>query len=205
MNLLKKIIFILTHPQVVLISGKGRFDVLETVNRVLEHYPEPKKALIFESGLSNSKETDKFRFYLRMSSSPILIATRTGEISLDKFSFKGERKESEEIEKLVQVLPKSGFLIFNFDDEALQPLTEKTTAGVLTYGFQERADITASDVNIGPKGTNFKISVEGNIIPFWLEGLFGKKHIYNVLAAVALAKIRNMNLVNISQIFQIER
>jgi UDP-N-acetylmuramoyl-tripeptide--D-alanyl-D-alanine ligase len=37
------------------------------------------------------------------------------------------------------------------------------------------------------------------LVPFWLEGVFGKEQIYSALTAVAVGKILGMNLVEISQ------
>ena len=104
------------------------------------------------------------------------------------------------------IIKNFSFLVLNFDDEAVQNIGVETKAHILTYGFQERADIKVSDINIDREGANFKISIEGNIIPFWIKKLFrdpfGKEHIYSVMAAISLGKIKNMNLVNISQNFR---
>jgi len=51
-------------------------------------------------------------------------------------------------------------------------------------------------------GTNFKIINEGNAIPFWLGGVFGKEQIYGALAAVCAGKITGLNLVEMSQLLK---
>ncbi|GAI57101.1 unnamed protein product, partial [marine sediment metagenome] len=109
-----------------------------------------------------------------------------------------------------------GFLILNFDDETAREIKTETIAHSLTFGFQEGADFQASDIKYqtsegseGGKegkaifdlntGVNFKINYKGNIVPVWLEKLFGKEQIYSALAAVGVGVIFDLNLVEISQ------
>jgi len=89
-------------------------------------------------------------------------------------------------------------LILNFDDETVRELKTETIAHPLTFGFQEEADFRASDIKLN-SGTNFKINYKGNIVPIWLEKLFGKEQIYSTLSAVSVGVIFNLNLVEISQ------
>jgi UDP-N-acetylmuramate-alanine ligase len=201
-NFFKKLSFLFKRPQVILITGRGRSWAFQTIRYLLRFYSEKKDVLVFESDLSKPGEIDEFSFYLKKSKSPVLIVTGAGKIPPDRFSFKGDKEELIEIKKIAKILPGGGFLILNFDDETVREIKNGTKADVLTYGFQEKADIKISDINIDREGTNFKINIEENIIPFWLKGLFGKEHIYSVMAAISLGEIKNMNLVNISQSFQ---
>jgi len=197
-------------PQIILITGGGRSRAFQAINYLLKFYPEKKDVSALESDLSKSEEMDEFSFYFKKSKSPVLVVTSTGEIPSDRFSFKGDEKEIAKIKKIAQILPSNGFLILNFDDETVREIKNGTKANVLTYGFQEKADIKVSDINIDNEGINFKINIEENIIPFWLkrtypdsaERLLTKERIYSVMAAISLGKIKNMNLVSISQNFQ---
>jgi len=202
MNIFKKLVFIIKRPRVVLITGKGRFRAIYAIRFLLNFYSGKKDVLVFESDLSKPGDIDKFSFYLKKSKLPILIITNTGKISLDRLSFQGNEKEVMKIKELAKILPANGFLILNFDDEAVQSVAKETKAHILTYGFQEKASIKVSDVNVDKEKTNFKISIEGNIVPFWIKNLFGKEYIYSIMAAISLGKIKNMNLVSISQNFQ---
>jgi len=202
LNFFKKISFLFKKPQVILIVGKGRSYVFQTVSQLLKSYSGKKKILIFESGLSEPGELKKFSFYLRKSRLPVLIVTHSSEVPPDKFFFNSDKEETLKTKKLAEILPTYGFLILNFDDETIREIKDETRANVLTYGFQERADLKASDINVDVKGSNFKINFEENIIPFWIKKLFGKEHIYSILAAVSLSKVNNINLVNVSQSFK---
>ena len=201
MIFLKKLLFLFKRPQVVIIIGNGRSYVSKTILHILKSFPKKKKILVLESDLLNQNEYKIFNFYLRRSKKPILIVTHLGEIYPDRILVADEEEKTIGARKLARTLPNYGYLILNSDDEAFQEIKKETKANVLSYGFWEKADFKASDINIDLEGTNFKINVEGNIIPFWLRGLFGKAHIYSILASVALAKINGINLVDFSQIF----
>lgn len=208
MNLLKKLIFLLRRPSVILVFGRGRASAAESVFRAFKPYyivrkvsdisaKKRKEALIFEVELTPQNLED-FEFLVRNSRFPVLIATQFGDIPPDRDSFAGERKETFQIKRLVKKMSK-GCLILNFDDEAVRELKEESPIPVLTFGFQKGADIRATDINVNPEGTNFKIDYQGSIVPFWLKNLFGKEQVYSVLAAVGAGVKRDINLVEISQ------
>jgi len=199
MNIFKKLVFLFKRPDVIVITGKGRACAAQAILQVLKPYLEKEKILIFESDLSKPKDSEKFSFLLKKSQLPILVVTHVGEIPADKDFFAGEREETSQIRKLAEVLPARGFLILNFDDETVREIENESLANSLTYGFQERADFQATDVNVNLSGTNFKMNYQGNIVPFWLKNLFGKEQIYSVLTAICLGVVKNINLVEVSQ------
>ena len=202
LNFLKKLLFLFKRPPVILITGEGRSYVIQTTFQLLKSCSEKKEVLVFESDLSESEDISRFSFYLRKSKLPILIVTHIGEIPPDRVFFDGDREKTVKIKKLSKILPERALLVLNFDDETVREIKSETNASILTYGFQERANFKASDINIDTEGTNFKINYEESIIPFWLKRLFGKKHIYSILAAASLSKINNINLVEAFQNFK---
>jgi len=133
---------------------------------------------------------------------PILVVTHIGDIPFDKDFFAGPREKTKEIIKLAKILPAQGFLILNFDDETAREIKTETIAHSLTFGFQEGADFRASDIKLNT-GVNFKINYKGNIVPVWLEKLFGKEQIYSALAAASCGVIFDLNLVEISQALKV--
>ena len=92
-------------------------------------------------------------------------------------------------------------LILDFDNEDIRMLAEKTTAKILTFGFQEEADLRATDVNLNHlnHGVNFKINYQGSVVPIWLEKYSGEGQIYAALAAISVGIVFGLNLVEISQ------
>lgn len=199
MNIFKKLIFLFKRPSVILVIGKGRSCATQAISKALKSYSEKGKIKIFESDLSEPKEIEKFSFLLKKSQLPILVVTHIGDIPADKDFFAGDRGETLQIRKLAKILPDRAFLILNFDDETVREIENESLARSLTYGFQERANFRASDINLNLTGTNFKVNYEGNIVPFWLKNLFGKEQIYSALTAICLGVVKNINLVEISQ------
>jgi len=111
--------------------------------------------------------------------------------------------------KLVRGLPRDGFAILNFDDRKTREMRAHTGAKVLTYGFNEAADVRAEDVSLESKlqewsenylnigGTLTKIKYQGNILPLFLPNVLGKTHVYAALSAAALGLAKGLNLIEI--------
>jgi UDP-N-acetylmuramoyl-tripeptide--D-alanyl-D-alanine ligase len=206
MKLIKKIKFSLKRPRVIIVTGKGKETAAEAIFQSLRQYLKIKKIsvlpwkicsdeiLLFES---DSKNED-FNYLIQRSSLPILIGTQVGDIPSDRNFFAGEEGEVGELKKLAKILPTFGYLILNFDDETVREIKTESRAHTLTFGFQEGADLRASDIRLN-RGTNFKIRLNGSLVPVWLEGVFGKEQIYAALVAATAGKIFDLNLVKISQ------
>jgi len=106
-----------------------------------------------------------------------------------------------EIENLVKSLPRSLHLILNFDDEEVRKISNAFT---LTFGFKNGSDLQATDFYLNENGATFKLNFKGNILPIWLPCHFGREKINAVLAALAVAQVFNLNLVEVSKIFKKE-
>jgi len=193
LSIFSKIIFPLKKPQIIIVSGNNQDEV---VFKVLNQYLKVKKikdklrasdiirneVLIFESQVG---ETESFEFLIDKSKAPVLLVTSGyGEIG--------------KITRLAEVLPDSGFLLLNSDDEAIRGLIEKSAAESLTFGFQEKADFQVTDVkNNG--GTNFKINYKVNIVPVRLERFISREEIYAILAAAVVGEALKINLVKVTE------
>ena len=224
MNIFKKLIFLIKRPCIILVTGKGCFSASEAIFQVLNPYFKARKIsnnklplvkdkneiLIFENELADSQSDENIEeliFLFKKSQLPILAVTHIGEIPSDKNLFAclaesrraGKREKTSLIRKIVKTLPDYGFLILNSDDETAREIKKESSASSLTYGFQKGADFQATDININLDGTNFKINHQGNIVPFWLNKLFGKELIYSALAGICLGTIKKINLVDMSQ------
>jgi len=222
MNLLSKLIFFLRKPKIIIVTGNGRICAAEAIFQVLKQHFKVKKISDFKLALPSSREISLldlvkrneilifetevekykvFEFLVKNSRLPILVVTQVGEIPFDRDFFAGEKKDVEEILKLAKILPAFSPLILNFDDETIREIKDLTNLKTLTFGFQERADFRATDIKLN-LGTNFKLNYQGNIVPIWLERLFGKEQIYAALAAISVGIIFDLNLVEISQAFK---
>jgi UDP-N-acetylmuramoyl-tripeptide--D-alanyl-D-alanine ligase len=199
MSLLNKLKFIWKKPKVVIVTGNGRACAAEAISQVLkEHFKIDNEILIFETGLKNSQDFENLSYLVKKSPLVVLVVTHIGDIPFDKDFFAGEKGKTIEIRKLAKLMPAQGYLVLNFDDETVREIKDETNLKELTFGFQVEADFQASDIKLNT-GTNFKINYKGNIVPIWLEKLFGKEQIYAALAAIAVGTIFGLNLVEISQ------
>lgn len=193
---MSKLKFLLKKPKVIIVTGEGKSCAKEAIFQVLrEHFKVGQEILIFETDLTDS---EKFKFLVSKSSLPILVVTHLGEISPDVDFFAGPREKANPIKELAKILPTQGYLVLNFDDETAREIKDETNLKELTFGFQQGADFQVSDIKLNT-GTNFKINYKGNIVPVWLEKLFGKEQIYSALSAAVVGTIFDLNLVKISQ------
>lgn len=194
---LNKLLFFFKRPKLVVLAGSFSATAEEAILRVLGRYFKVGKEIIVCSG--GSKDAI---FFLKKSRLPILVGTHIGEYHHEKEFFAGDINEAKEIEKLAGFLPCQAHLVLNFDDETVRDLKNKSMAHPVTFGFGLRSDIRATDVimtQFPARGANFKINYEGNIVPCWLENLFGKENIYAALAAAAVGLVLGLNLVEISE------
>jgi UDP-N-acetylmuramoyl-tripeptide--D-alanyl-D-alanine ligase len=193
-EILDKIQFLIKRKPVVIITGEGRDLAEKAILTILKE-----KTLFLIS--ADDKEINKFEFFLKNSKLSILVITRVGDIPFQQDFFAGEREKLEKTIELAKKLKAQNWLILNYDDETVREIDDITNLNTLTFGFSERADFFATDIKLN-HGTNFKVNHKGNIVPFWLEGTFGKEQIYSALAAAALGTIFGLNLVEISQLMR---
>jgi len=186
-------------PKVIIVTGEGRACATKAIETIFKKYK--KEVLILQTQLQDSQEVEKISFLVKKSSLPILVITHIGDIPYDKDFFAGERKNVAQIKKIAKILPTQGYLILNFDDETVREIKGETNLKEITFGFQEGADFRATDIKLN-SGTNFKINYKGNIVPIWLEKVFGKEQIYSALSAAAVGTILGLNLVEISNVLK---
>lgn len=216
LNFLTKLTFFFKTPAIIIVAGSGRQSAAEAVFSVLKQRYRVKKLDEFSSPLdlksvianeiliieSEVRNLRPFEVLIKRSVLPILVLTHFGEIPVDKDFFAADIEQVKEVAKLAELLPAHGRLILNFDDETVREIKKKSRAHPLTFGFQDGADIRASDCHITKTieiGTNFKINYQGKIIPIWLNRLFGKSEIYAALASSCVGMAQGLNLVEVSQ------
>jgi UDP-N-acetylmuramoyl-tripeptide--D-alanyl-D-alanine ligase len=184
-----KIKYLFRKNPVVVITGNGRNLAKEAISILI------KNAKIFSLEDSQIKKSE---FFLKTSPISVLVVTHVGEIPFDRDYFAGEREKVLNTVELAKTLPPTCYLVLNYDDETVREINDITNLHTFTFGFSERADFFASDLKFN-HGINFKVNHKGSIVPFWLEGTFGKEQIYTALAATVVGTIFGKNLVEISQ------
>jgi UDP-N-acetylmuramoyl-L-alanyl-D-glutamate--2,6-diaminopimelate ligase len=89
-------------------------------------------------------------------------------------------------EKLFLGLSPDAFAVVNNDDKYSARVKESCRCRVITYGIDNPADITAKDIRMDMKKTEFTIVSAGNKTDFNIR-LIGRHNVYNVLAVFAWA------------------
>jgi len=163
---------------------------------VLPHkYP---KWLVLEVGVGKPGDMKKTANFLKSNA---VIITGIGDTPAHIEFFDSREHLIEEKAGLIKTLRKDGVLILNADDEAVLNLKDKTRTRVATYGFEKGADLQGGEENIFydeeglPKGVTFKVEEGGSSLPVFIEGVFGRNHMYAALAALTLASNLKLNLL----------
>ncbi|MSR71181.1 MAG: UDP-N-acetylmuramoyl-tripeptide--D-alanyl-D-alanine ligase [Candidatus Taylorbacteria bacterium] len=161
------------------------------------------KWLILEVGADRPGDIEGIAKWVK---SDVVIVTRFSNVPVHVEFFKSKEHLVEEKGFLVKALKNDGLLILNYDDPDAMNFKKASKNKVITYGFNQGADIQGSHPTIvyaseKPTGICFKINVGGNSVPISLDGVVGMQHFYPVLAAVAVGNSQNLNMVEMSQAF----
>ncbi len=164
------------------------------------NFPE---VLILEMGIDHPGDME----YLTSIARPdIAVVTTVGQSHLEYF----ETEEGLAKEKgvLVKNLNPKGFAILNYDDERVRRMEKNTKARVLTYGFDEKADIKSLELMFSFEkkktknelhGLSYKLKYQGSFVPIHLSNSIGRPAVYASLAAASVGLSYGMNLIEISQ------
>ncbi len=166
-------------------------------------YPE---ILILEYGADRPRDIGKLVEIVRPK---IGVVTALGETPVHVEYYSGPEEVAKEKAKLIQALPPNGLAILNHDDLAVFKMKDLGLAEAMTFGFNQHADVVASDVSyfIGGgsngnglgAGLSFKLNYQNIVIPFRLANALGRHQIYAALAATAVGIHFGMNLIEISE------
>ncbi|MFA5188920.1 MAG: UDP-N-acetylmuramoyl-tripeptide--D-alanyl-D-alanine ligase [Patescibacteria group bacterium] len=171
------------------------------------NYPQ---ILVLEMGADKLGDIE---YLINLAHPKIGVFTAVAETHLHAFKdLKGVLKEKE---KIVTALNKEEIAIINADDENVMSIKDKLKSRVLSYGFNEIADIKAGELLFSGLeqdfcetqyqweckiwGTSFKVAYSGSTVPVFLPHSFGKQQVYAALAAIAAGLAYKMNLVDISE------
>ncbi|HPV70332.1 MAG TPA: UDP-N-acetylmuramoyl-tripeptide--D-alanyl-D-alanine ligase [Candidatus Magasanikbacteria bacterium] len=161
-------------------------------------YPE---ILVLEMGADKPGD---IRYLTQLAPCQVGVLTAIGPTHLEKF--KTLKKVAEEKQIIIKHLSASGFAVINYDDELVKEVQEKTKGQIISFGFNDGADLQASDLKIiqelengllALKGESFKLTYHGSVVPVVLNGIIGQPAVYAALAGAAVGLVLGMNLVDI--------
>lgn len=162
-----------------------------------EKYPE---ILVLEMAVDKPGDMD---YLLGFICPKVAVVTAVAEVHTEFFKdIKGVFNEKK---KIVSNLSKDDFAILNLDDENVARMREHTQAKVKTFGFRRSADAECADFSFdfdeegGVSGVSFKLSAGETEMPVHLGGVIGKQPIYAALAAAAVGRVYEFNLMEISE------
>lgn len=103
--------------------------------------------------------------------------------------------------ELIEKLPNDGVAIFNYDNEHVKKLADKTFKEKILYGIEniEDTDVFATNINVNSKGSTFSLSISGLGTIDCETKLLGEHNILNILAGAAAAKALGLSLEEISR------
>lgn len=102
--------------------------------------------------------------------------------------------------ELIERLPADGIAIFNYDNEYVKKLADKTFKEKILYGIKniEDTDVFATDITVGNTGSKFTLCINGLGTIDCETKLLGEHNILNILAGAAVAKVLGLSLEEIA-------
>lgn len=145
-----------------------------------------------------AKTIGEIREVAQLAQPRIGILTSIGPVHMDTY------KNIDNIMKtkyeLIEELPTDGVAVFNYDNEYIRKLADKTFKEKMLYGLEnvEELDMYAEDIVVNEKGSKFTLrDREGNSVRCRTK-LLGRHNIYNLLAGACVSKILGLSFEEIS-------
>lgn len=160
-------------------------------------YPE---WLVLEMGADRPGDIKSLARWLPLD---FAVVTSIGDVPVHIEYFKTKELLAKEKECIIGALKAGGVAVLNADDPLVAKMKDVRHGETVTYGFAKDADIKASHDKIlyqtkdgkeFPEGISFKIEVDGESGTAKIKGIFGKHHIYPVLAAAAVGRTLKISL-----------
>ena len=136
----------------------------------------------------------------KLTNPKIGILTSIGPCHLESFgSIENIMKTKYE---LIEFLPQDGIAIFNYDNNYVRELADKTKKNKIIYAIDyldniDNIDVYAKDIHVNDKGSMFKLCIRNLGCIDCQTMLLGKHNILNILAGASVAKAIGMNLEEI--------
>lgn len=146
-----------------------------------------------------AKKIGEIREVAQLAQPQIGVLTSIGPVHIETF------KNIDNIMKtkyeLIEELPTDGIAVFNYDNEYIKKLADKTFKEKILYGMEnvEDLDIYADNIEVSELGSTFTLKdKEGNIIRCTTK-LLGKHNIYNILAGASVGKALGLSFEDIAK------
>ena len=154
--------------------------------------------LVLEVGADKPGDIDSLTRWLHPD---ISVVTRIGEVPVHVEHFGSPLHIVEEKAHLVKAVREGGAVVLNYDDEKVRNMKIPIGAQVRTYGFTEGANVRGVNARIlyeknEPIGITVKVETDGKSVPLRLKNVFGIHAVMPALAAIAVADLMQINLLD---------
>ena len=143
------------------------------------------------------------KYLLEIARPQIGVITAVGEIPVHVEFYTGPEALAREKAKIIEQLPALGFAILNADDALVLDMKNRTRAQVMTFGFDDLAQMKITEFknasNGEPTGVSFKLEYGGSFVPIKINQAFGRSQAYAAAAAASVGLIFGLNLVKIAE------
>ena len=103
--------------------------------------------------------------------------------------------------ELIEDLPEDGIAIFNYDNDYVKPLADKTKKKTYRYGTKDfdKLDVYADDIKVNERGSEFVLHIKGAGEIKCSTRLLGVHNISNLLASATAAHVLGLSLEEIQR------
>lgn len=156
-------------------------------------WEQEQRGLVVEMGM---RARGEIRQLAQIAHPTIGVVTNVGPVHLETLiDLDGVAAAKAE---LVEQLPAHGIAVLNADDSRVAAMATQTSARVVTYGLDQRADIHARDIEIlGLEGIQFNVKTSDGEAQIKIP-LLGEHNVSNALAAIGVAQACGLTLKEIA-------
>jgi len=163
-----------------------------------EEYPE---WLVLEIGADRPGDIKSVVKWIKFDAA---VVSRLPDVPVHIEFFRSKEEVIDEKMSLPLSIRPDGLVVLNADDENIMSRKDKIKAKVVLYGFNETAEVRATNDHIMyeehngisvPVGLAFKVDCQGSNVPVRVPGAVGSHLVYPILAAIATGMALGVNLV----------
>lgn len=177
-----------------ILKTEGNLNNLIGLPQTIFHLTDKHELMILEMGTNTRGEIKRLT---QITAPDIGLITNIGPAHLAGFgSIDVVREEKSDL--FFNMSP-SGIAIINLDDKAIAIAAEKWRGGKVTFSMSPNADVTVKDIEKnGAKGVSFNLVIKGDTQKMEMK-IAGLHHVYNAMAAAAVALAAGMDQKTIAE------